>query len=275
MQKILIIIAASLSLVSIGLGYVNLTHLQNEKAAKLAVTEERDALTKKLAASVAEFKVTDGKLSATTKDFEKSQSDLADTQSRLDKETANSAALQKQVTQMTSDLAQQKTDLDTKDARIAQLESGKSGTGSSSSSAPQLDELKNEIKEKDILNTSLQAKLKENDAVVAELRKNEADRKAKIMRNGLEGRILAVNPSWNFVVLSLGDRNGVVNNAELLISRGGQLIGKVRVTSVEPSTSVADIVANSVRGGVKVQPGDTVIYRGPESSASTDSDVKQ
>ena len=274
MQKLLIIIAASLSLVSIGLGYVNLTHLQNEKAAKLAVTEDRDGLNKKLAASVAELKVSDGKVSATTKDLEKSQSDLADAQSRLDKETANSAALQKQVTQITSDLEQQKTDMAAKDARITQLESGKSGTGTSTSSAPQQDELKNEIKEKDILNTSLQAKLKESDALVADLRKSDADRKAKIMRNGLEGRILAVNHSWNFVVLSLGDRNGVVNNAELLISRAGQLIGKVRVTSVEPSTSVADIVANSVRGGLSVQPGDTVIYRGPESSASTDSDVK-
>jgi cell shape-determining protein MreC len=94
------------------------------------------------------------------------------------------------------------------------------------------------------------------------------------MRNGLEGRILAVNPSWNFVILSLGDKNGVVNNAELLINRGGQLIGKVRITSVEPSTSVADIVVNSVRSGLTVQPGDTVIYRGPESSSANDSDSK-
>jgi hypothetical protein len=67
----------------------------------------------------------------------------------------------------------------------------------------------------------------------------------------------------------------VVNNAELLISRGGQLIGKVRITSVEPSTSVADIVVNSVRTGLTVQPGDTVIYRGPEDSTSAnDSDSK-
>jgi len=81
------------------------------------------------------------------------------------------------------------------------------------------------------------------------------------MREGLEGRVLAVNPAWNFVVLSIGDKSGVVNNSELLVKRGGQLLGKVRVTAVEPSTSIADIVANSMPAGVSVQPGDSVIYQ--------------
>ena len=40
----------------------------------------------------------------------------------------------------------------------------------------------------------------------------------------------------------LGRQERVVNNAELLVKRGSQFIGKVRVTSVEPSTSIADIV---------------------------------
>jgi hypothetical protein len=95
------------------------------------------------------------------------------------------------------------------------------------------------------------------------MKEREAKRKANLMRPGLEGRILAVNSSWNFVVLSLGDRNGVVNGGEMLIRRGSQLIGKVRITSVEPSTSIADIVPNSVKGSFTVQPGDTVIYPGP------------
>ena len=68
---------------------------------------------------------------------------------------------------------------------------------------------------------------------------------------------------WGF-----GDRNGVVNNAEMLIKRGSQLIGKVRITSVEPSTSIADIVVNSLRSGLSVQPGDTVIYAGPGEEAT-------
>lgn len=272
MQKILILAAAILSLVSIGLGYKNLTNYQEEKAARHAAEGERDATNKKLASTTAELKVTDEKLASTTKDFEKSQSDLADAQAHLDKEIATSADLQKQITQKTADFEQQKSDMAAKDARIAELEAAKNSTASSAS--PQQDDLKKQLEEKDILNTSLQAKLKEDEAQVSELRKKEAERKAKIMRNGLEGKVLAVNPSWNFVVISLGDRNGVVNNAELLISRSGQLVGKIRVTSVEPSTSVADIVANSVAAGSSVQPGDTVIYKGPASGSESETDSK-
>ncbi len=91
--------------------------------------------------------------------------------------------------------------------------------------------------------------------------KKETDRKAQIMRDGLEGQVLAVNSAWNFVVLSIGDNRGVVNNAELLLKRDGRYLGKVRVTSVEPSTAIADIVANSVPAGIAVQPGDRVIYQ--------------
>jgi cell shape-determining protein MreC len=96
---------------------------------------------------------------------------------------------------------------------------------------------------------------------LASLQKEKEDRAHQKMRNGLSGRVLAVNPAWNFVVLSLGDKNGVVNNAELLVKRGSQFIGKVRVTSVEPSTSIADIVANSVPQGTTISPGDNVIYQ--------------
>jgi hypothetical protein len=83
------------------------------------------------------------------------------------------------------------------------------------------------------------------------------------MRQGLTGTILAVNQAWNFVVLSMGDRQGVVPNAEMLVQRGNQYLGKVRVTSVEPSTSIADILVRTVPRGFTVMPGDQVIYQSP------------
>jgi len=115
--------------------------------------------------------------------------------------------------------------------------------------------------EQETLITKLQGDLESSRTQLEGLRKEKQDRLALKMRNGLEGRILAVNQAWNFVVLNLGDKNGVVGNAEMLIKRGNQLVGKVRVTSVEPSTSIADIVASSVPRGVSIQPGDNVIYQ--------------
>jgi hypothetical protein len=81
-------------------------------------------------------------------------------------------------------------------------------------------------------------------------------------RAGVHGTVLAYNQAYNFVVLNLGARNGVETNSEMLVLRDGTLIGKIRISSVEPATAIGDIISNSVARGVQVQPGDNVIYAG-------------
>lgn len=82
---------------------------------------------------------------------------------------------------------------------------------------------------------------------------------------GIRGTVLAVNQAYNFVVLNLGGRQGLEANTEMLVLRRGALIGKIRVSSVEPATAIGDIVSTSLARGVQVQPGDVVIYAGPNS----------
>jgi cell shape-determining protein MreC len=81
-------------------------------------------------------------------------------------------------------------------------------------------------------------------------------------RAGVHGSVLAYNQAYNFVVLNLGARNGVEPNAEMLVLRDGTLIGKIRISSVEPATAIGDIITNSLARGVQVQPGDNVVYAG-------------
>ena len=81
-------------------------------------------------------------------------------------------------------------------------------------------------------------------------------------RTGVRGTVLAYNQVYNFVVLNLGARNGVESNSEMLVLREGTLIGKIRISSVEPATAIGDIIPSSLARGVQVQPGDTVIYGG-------------
>ncbi len=82
---------------------------------------------------------------------------------------------------------------------------------------------------------------------------------------GIRGTVLAVNQAYNFVVLSLGARQGVEANSEMLILRGGSFIGKIRISSVEPATAIGDIITSTLARGVQVQPGDTVVYAGNNS----------
>jgi hypothetical protein len=82
---------------------------------------------------------------------------------------------------------------------------------------------------------------------------------------GVRGTVLAVNQAYNFVVLNLGGRQGVEPNSEMLVLRGGTLIGRIRISSVEPATAIGDIITSSLARGVQVQPGDIVIYAGTHS----------
>jgi hypothetical protein len=85
---------------------------------------------------------------------------------------------------------------------------------------------------------------------------------ASIHRTGVRGAVLAYNQAYNFAVLNLGARNGVETNSEMLVLRDGTLIGKIRISSVEPATAIGDIITSSLARGVQVQPGDIVIYAG-------------
>ena len=130
----------------------------------------------------------------------------------------------------------------------------------------QLDDLRRQLdgaeKEKAFLSQKLQD-IQEHAGQSKEGKKRrETVRESSPRRTGLRGTVLAVNQAYNFVVLNLGTHHGVESNAEMLVLREGTLIGKIRISSVEPSTAIGDIISNSLALGAQMQPGDSVIYAG-------------
>ncbi|MBM3838129.1 MAG: hypothetical protein FJ398_09215 [Verrucomicrobia bacterium] len=75
---------------------------------------------------------------------------------------------------------------------------------------------------------------------------------------GLKGKILAVDPRYDFVVLDIGTKQGVIEKGQMLVNRDGKLVGKVRITKVEPNRSIANILPEWKQGDV--QEGDQVLY---------------
>jgi Tfp pilus assembly protein PilE len=59
---------------------------------------------------------------------------------------------------------------------------------------------------------------------------------------GAKGTVVAVDPKWNFVVLDVGEKGGARQKGVFLVSRNGKLVGKVRVTNVQPDRSIANVV---------------------------------
>ena len=139
----------------------------------------------------------------------------------------------------------------------------------------QVDDLRRQLdgaeKEKTLLAEKLQ-ETQERPAPTRETPKAETKKRRETVstrretsgghRAGVHGNVLAYNQAYNFVVLNLGARNGVEANSEMLVLRDGTLIGKIRISSVEPATAIGDIITNSLARGVQVQPGDNVIYAG-------------
>lgn len=62
------------------------------------------------------------------------------------------------------------------------------------------------------------------------------------LRADLKGKVVVVDPKWDFVVLNIGEDQGVLQDGELLVSRDGKLVAKVIVRSIEKDRSIANIV---------------------------------
>lgn len=60
--------------------------------------------------------------------------------------------------------------------------------------------------------------------------------------SGLAGEVTAVDPKFEFVVLNIGQESGVLERGEMLVSRSGKLVAKVRIMSVSSKTSVANVL---------------------------------
>jgi len=130
----------------------------------------------------------------------------------------------------------------------------------------QVDDLRRQLdsaeKEKAFLSEKLQDMQERADQPKEAKKRREAVRETSPRRTGLRGTVLAVNQAYNFVVLNLGARHGVESNAEMLVLRDGALVGKIRISSVEPATAIGDIISSSLARGAQMQPGDNVIYAG-------------
>lgn len=56
------------------------------------------------------------------------------------------------------------------------------------------------------------------------------------------GKVTVVDPKWDFVILDVGEKHGALRDGELLVSRAGRLVAKVRIRQVEADHSIANVV---------------------------------
>jgi hypothetical protein len=198
------------------------------------------------------------------------QDQLSATKSQLDTANETIKTVQAKVDALTQNVTDLQSQLDAKTAEAQKLKDqiiasgggSKDQTDNTNPLVAKIKDLQAQLDESKQLATTLQSKADEAEKHADELVKKDQEHQAILNRPGLEGVVMAVNPGWNFAVISIGDRQGAVPNAEVLIKRGDALIAKVKITSVEPATSIGDILPDTLAKGQRVLPGDRVIFTG-------------
>jgi hypothetical protein len=193
-----------------------------------------------------------------------------DTQNKVASTEAELAKVQTEKNELQGRLRANETEIAELRKRIANAETKPAvGDAPSSSTAElqaQLEDAKKQLDAAEREKVLLSDKMKVTQEKSTQIETEKKHRPAPGVNNpGVRGTVLAVNQAYNFVVLSLGARQGVEANSEMLVLRGGSFIGKIRISSVEPATAIGDIITSTLARGVQVQPGDTVVYAGNNS----------
>ena len=244
-------------------GFLNTQKMKTLRATVATAHAARDAaergIREKLNPSAGGGVEDQGKLAQVENRAAKAEAELA----QIQKEKAN---LQTKLDENQKEIASLQTPVQEAKKNPNASPADNSATASAADLQSQVDDLRRQLdsaeKEKAFLSEKLQDIQDRADQPKEGKKRREAVREAAPRRTGLRGAILAVNQAYNFVVLNLGTRHGVESNAEMLVLRDGALVGKIRISSVEPATAIGDIITGSLARGAQIQPGDNVIYAG-------------
>ena len=261
MGKILIIVSIVLAAASAGVGFLNRSHLLKTKEDLAASQQETVTVKGGLEAEVKKLSDANTSISELTAQKQSLDSDLAKQKSEVTAKTTQLTEAQSKLAKAEGELATANTDILTKAEKITQLESQIAAAATAVQTPVSTEEDKARITELETLNTKLDEDNKNLEGKLAAVQKAAREKETKQGLTRVTGRVLAVNQAWNFVVLSLGNKSGIESNMEFLVKRGSTLNGKVRTTTVEPSTSIADIIPASLARGLSIQPGDDIVYQ--------------
>lgn len=176
-----------------------------------------------------ELNQTKADLARTRQDLENARREIVSLREQIARKEAELSELQGQTIQLEVQVAEIKRMIEENKDRIAQIDNEKA-------------DLKDEVQR---LEVELARYLSDPNIV-------------KQMPRGLSGKVVAVNSEWNFVVLDIGSRDGLVKDAHMLVHRSDELVGKVRIMQASDHWAIADIERDWQLS--PIQEGDRVLY---------------
>jgi hypothetical protein len=206
-----------------------------------------------------DYRTTLSNLTKTNAILKQTEATLAATTEQLDSATKKLDTETKRADKLTEDLRKSNDELKDAQANLAAYVA----TGFK---PPELVHIKEQIANLEASIAEMQTVNKANAKTIASLN-NELDRyrdpnKPVYLPANLTGKVLIADPKWNFVVLNIGDDQGVREYGELLVNRDGKLVAKVIVRSMQKDRSIANVMPGWQLG--EVMEGDQVIPAHPQ-----------
>ena len=211
-----------------------------------AVTDKIPALTKQRddekSAKVTEqdaHKKTKTELTKTKGDLAKVRTELATTKSELDQANARAVAQSKRADELSDKLAKITQERDDVQTQLASYKTSNLTPEQVLNIAKKLKDTEVQIaaiiEEKAILTRQYIS----TKAQLAKFIGPDTDIK---LRADLKGKVIVVDPKWEFVVLDIGENQGAIQDGELLVSREGKLVAKIIIRNVQKDRSIANII---------------------------------
>lgn len=225
------------------------------------VKAERNDWHQKYDTTFAELTSTKGDLDKTTKQLKKTEADLATATEEREKAVAEADKQIKRAGVLNEDLNKTRGERDAAQAELAAWAA--------------LGVPVNQVKDVIALAKQLQVEKEESLVVIKKLSQDKARLENEIFHlvgkgehivklpATLRGTVLVADPKWDFVILDVGQDQGVLEYGELLVNRNGKLVAKVVVRSVQKGRCVANVMPGWKLG--EVTEGDLVIPAHPAS----------
>jgi septal ring factor EnvC (AmiA/AmiB activator) len=233
MARFLLIVAMLCAIGAAGLGFFNrdkLTRINQELAASADRTKKLQAKLDDLQKAMQQMgQQIEGQERANEQQRDAINSELASTKTKLAQLTDQIAAREKENQELANQLADARRNLDQK----------KQAEDDRQSLAVRLINVENTLNQLR-LNATSASKTKSKPPVT------------------LEGTVLSMNRDAQALMISLGSDLGVAPNMHLTVEKNGQMVGQLRVVSVDKNSCVAQFISDGPENFARVSVGDPV-----------------
>jgi len=260
MKTILYVIALVGTAVAGYFSYANVKNQQQQLDQKEAASKKTNQL--------------ESRIKQTTSDFKDEEALVAEEESKFNAMFAEVESKEAKVKEVTGAIAKKTRELSTQDDELA--EGGKLKAKIENLFLGQnipMDEVGQYVTNLNDQRKSLKAKHEElvaisgglknevvkNNVRIADFDKRQKERARSLRGNSVSSLITAVNYNWGFVIVKPHPQSTITDTSKLIVVRGSNHVGRLKINAIEANRVIADIDYDSVVPGFRIRTGDRVI----------------